>query len=183
MGILKKCGILFFSLILIGCGSSNKEDNSFQSTLSVSKSESEQNSKVQSNQTTTSVASQKINESQKSKTSLTSEQTAKRNKVIFQAIVYAMVKDYASISFSDLDEKNWEVKTFDDTSSDEPGVYFVTTKVSLDGVALKQPVIAVFTFYPDSETYTRHFLSIGDKVFENDGYIDEIYEKYLGDTQ
>lgn len=68
------------------------------------------------------------------------------------------------------DEDDWEFAELGQ------GRIVTSTKYTLNGSSIKEPVWCVFTYRADSEdvAFDAHYFSVGEKVFYNDGTIDAL---------
>ena len=74
---------------------------------------------------------------------------------------------------------DWKFVKFDDT-----GKIIVSTEYKLDGNDDPETMLFIFTLGEDSDangepdTFTPHFLSVGSKIYLNDGACSEVFEKW-----
>ncbi len=145
----------------------SKQESSTPPISTISEASSEQN--VQSE------PSEVASDAQDSKSSLTPEEDRYAFISKYEAELRVITKEMLSRSLNEIDYKipwseTWRIVPFDDQA------IFVTTKASIDGMAEKQPVIAIFNYYPDEKRWDGHFLSVGDYVLYDDHYADEFFE-------
>ncbi len=93
----------------------------------------------------------------------------------FRTITESVSDEYVVNYKSEWGNEDWQFAKFDDN-----GKVMVTTEYTFDNLNTKQYVVCIFTVNMDDngsvETYKKHFLSIGDKIFLNDGSCDEFFE-------
>lgn len=207
MKVFKKIGISLLSLVLIGCGSSNKESTVSQS---ISSTESKQSTELESKETSETKPKKKIvshltldqiskERSLESKDSSTSEEhlsstseeylpntseehlpkSSPLDESILRAITYSILKNRVS-SYDPLTE-TWEVISLDGRYLngkyiDAPGSYLVRTEAYSSESGSQQSVYMLFTVRVELRDYIIHFLLIGDKTIEDDGYLEELSE-------
>ena len=87
----------------------------------------------------------------------------------YRMVVESMTDEYLADYKSKT--QDWEFAKFDDE-----GRVLVTTKYILKDSSEKQPALAVVSFEEDTGMMHGYFLSVGDKIYLDDGSCDEFFE-------
>ena len=96
------------------------------------------------------------------------------NKRNFRVITMTISDKFLSKYKTPWSNDEWTFAKFDDE-----GKVIVTTDYTLKDTSIKQPVMCVFTYNAEDESYKAHFLSVGDMVFLDDGSCDEFFEDMI----
>lgn len=97
--------------------------------------------------------------------------------VEFMSITKAISNEYIANYKAPFLPDNWKFAKFDDE-----GRIMATTKYSFNNINEKQDMVCVFTRGEErdddgwAETYTPHFLSVGDNIYVNDGSCNEFFQ-------
>ena len=94
------------------------------------------------------------------------------NKITFKTIVEMASDEYIDDYKSPWALDDWTFAKFDDTDK-----IIAITKYTLKESSEKQPVMCVFSWKSETEEYKSRFLSIGNKIYLDDGSCDEVFEK------
>lgn len=93
------------------------------------------------------------------------------DKITFMTIVQAISDEYLADYKSPWSINDWTFSKFDNE-----GKVVATTKYTLKEYSEKQPVMCVFTWNPEDESYRGHYLAVGNSVYIDDGSCDEFFE-------
>lgn len=96
----------------------------------------------------------------------------KDDKVAFMTITQTISDKFIDDYKSPWGLDGWTFAKFDDS-----GKIVVSTDYTLKDTSVKQPVVCIFTWNEEEESYKAHFLSIGDYTFLNDGSCDDFFNK------
>lgn len=99
------------------------------------------------------------------------------DKITFKTIVEMTSDEYIDDYKSPWALDDWTFAKFDSTDK-----VIATTKYTLKEFSEKQPVMCVFSWKLETEEYKARFLSIGDKIYLDDGSCDDVLDKILGLT-
>ena len=166
---LKIVGMVFVALVILGMlfggGDKKKDEEQTASAESVVESES-----VAEPEPETEPEPESVEEAKPEKDYSKYFYNESEDIIIYRTALTTVSNNYVNVSYP------WgnDDYTFADLNPEDDGLVIGMTKATAKGVVEKLPV--VICFWTDGTNIRTHYFSVGDKVYVDDGTLDDLFE-------
>ena len=96
------------------------------------------------------------------------------DKIKFRTVTETIADKFLTKYKTPWGNDDWTFVKFDDN-----GKVLVTTDITIKDTSVKQPILCIFTWNPENESYIGHFFAMGNVVYYDDGSCDEFFNQLI----